>query len=77
MNIVLTSSAADDIAEGFLFYEDQLAGLGEYFEASLFADIRSLTIYSGIHEVHFGIYFRKIASKFPYAIYYTLETNVI
>ncbi len=77
MNIVITRSAADDIAEAYLFYEQQLEGLGGYFEAAIFADIRSLAIYPGIHEIHFGTYFRKVASKFPYAIYYTLEANVI
>ena len=77
MNIVVTESASDDIAQGFLFYEDQYLGLGDYFEASILADIRSLVIYAGIHEIHFGIYFRKIATRFPYAIYYTFEEDVI
>jgi plasmid stabilization system protein ParE len=77
MTIVITESASDDIAEAYLFYEDQCPGLGDYFEASIFADIRSLVIYAGVHELHFDIYYRKITSKFPYAIYYTLESEVV
>ena len=77
MTIVITGAAADDIAEGYLFYEKQSQGLGEYFEASIFADLRSLVIYAGSHEVHFKIYYRKIAGRFPYAIYYTLEEGAV
>lgn len=77
MNIVVTESASDDIAEGYLFYEEQYRGLGDYFEASILADLRSLVIYAGVHEIHFGIYYRKIANRFPYAIYYTVENDVI
>ena len=77
MTIVITGAAADDIADGYLFYEDQSDGLGEYFEASIFADLRSLIIFAGSHEVHFDIYYRKIASSFPYAIYYTIEEDII
>ena len=77
MTIVITGAAADDIAEGYVFYESQSQGLGDYFEASIFADLRSLVIYAGSHEVHFEIYYRKIASRFPYAIYYTVNDGVV
>ncbi len=77
MRISITESAADDIAGGYLFYEQQFPGLGDYFEASIFADLRSLVIYAGMHEIHFDLYYRKIAAKFPYAIYYTVENDVI
>ena len=77
MKIVISESAADDIAEAYLFYEKQFKGLGDYFEASIFADIRSLVVYAGVHEVHFDIYYRKIAAKFPYAIYYAIEDDLL
>jgi len=38
MIIVIAESASDDIAEGYLFYEKQYLGLGEYFETSIMAD---------------------------------------
>ncbi len=77
MNIVITESASDDIAEGYLFYEEQYQGLGDYFESSILADIRSLVVYAGVHEIHFEIYYRKIASRFPHAIYYIVENEII
>ena len=77
MRIVITESAADDIAEAYSFYQEQLPGLGDYFESSIFAEIRSLVLYAGVHEIHFKIYFRKIASKFPYAIYYSIEGDEV
>lgn len=42
MNIVITESASDDISEGYLFYQERHRGLGDYFESSIFADLRSL-----------------------------------
>lgn len=77
MKIVITLSAADDIAEGYVFYEAQSPGLGDYFEGSILSDIRSLVIYAGTHEVHFDIYYRKITKRFPYAIYYTFVDDEI
>lgn len=77
MEIVITESASDDIADSYLFYEMQHPGLGEYFESSILTDIRSLLIYAGIHEIHFEIYFRKITKHFPFAIYYTIEDKNI
>ncbi|MGD9564297.1 MAG: hypothetical protein AB7F88_19110 [Pyrinomonadaceae bacterium] len=68
MNIVITESAADDIADGYLFYEQQFPSLGGYFETSIFADFRSLVLYAGVHEIHFDHYYRKIATRFPYSI---------
>jgi len=37
----------------------------------LFAEIDSLALYGGIHSVHFG-FFRLLAKRFPYAIYYKI-----
>ncbi len=44
MTIVVTESASDDIVEGYLFYEEQFLGLGDYFETSILAEIRSLVV---------------------------------
>ena len=77
MMIDMTESASDDIAESHLFYELQEAGLGYYFETSIMSDIRSLVVYAGVHEIHFNKYHRKIASHFPHAIFYRVESGVI
>jgi hypothetical protein len=73
VNIVITLSAAEDIVGGFQFYEEKEAGLGSYFEASIFSEIRSLHLYAGIHQICFDLYFRKVCTTFPYAIFYRIE----
>lgn len=72
MRIELLADAEEDLSRGFEFYERQAPGLGQYFLDSLFADIDSLQLYAGIHPLHFG-YHRNLATRFPYAIYYTVD----
>jgi plasmid stabilization system protein ParE len=76
MKIVILPSARNDLADGFQFYENQEAGLGGYFLESLFSDIDSLRLYAGIHRMVFGSH-RLLSKRFPYAIYYTREPEVI
>jgi len=73
MMIRFLSPAKHDLRAGFRFYEEKERGLGSYFLESLYADIDSLHIYAGIHEVHFEKYHRALSKRFPYAIYYTLS----
>ena len=76
MKIVILPSAMNDLAEGFLFYENQQEDLGDYFLDSIFADIDSLNVYGGIHRKVFGFH-RLLAKRFPYGIYYEIERNEI
>jgi plasmid stabilization system protein ParE len=76
MKIVILPSARDDLADGFQFYENQEAGLGGCFLESLFFDIDSLHLYAGIHRVVFGSH-RLLSKRFPYAIYYTKESETV
>jgi len=50
--------------------------LGAYFLDTLFSDIESLLLYAGVHARVFG-YFRALSRRFPYAIYYKLDGEVI
>jgi len=76
MKIQISESAYNDLYEGYLFYESQREGLGNYFQESLFSDIDSLKIYAGIQSKHFEKY-RLLSKRFPYAIYYTIKFEVI
>lgn len=76
MRIKILSSAIEDLHAGRLFYEKQGEGLGEYFFDSLFSDIDSLLLYAGIHLKVFG-YHRFLSKRFPYAVYYTVEQELI
>ena len=75
MRIELLDSAEKDLLDGFEFYEHQSKGLGSYFPESLFSDIESLHLYAGIHSTHFG-YYRLLAKRFPFAIYYKFEKKL-
>ena len=76
MRVEILASAAEHIADGYWFYENQLPGLGAHFRASILADIRSLSINAGVHELHFEKYFRAVSKRFPFAIFYLVEEQV-
>jgi plasmid stabilization system protein ParE len=76
MKLRLLSSAFNDLADGRDFYERQGEGLGGYFLNSLFSDIDSLALYAGIHRKIFGFH-RLLSKRFPYAIYYQIETGPV
>ncbi len=76
MRIKILASALDDLHTGCLFYDKQGEGLGTYFLDSLFSDIDSLVLHAGIHQKFFG-YHRLLSKRFPYAVYYTLEKDLV
>lgn len=76
MRIRILNSAYNDLLEGKLFYEKQADDLGDYFLNSLFADIDSLLLYGGTHMEVFGFH-RLLSKRFPYAIYYKVDDEVI
>jgi plasmid stabilization system protein ParE len=76
MNLRVLTSAIEDISQGRKFYDLQGDGLGDYFFDSLFSEVDSLLVFAGIHSLHFR-YFRLIARRFPYAIYYKVSGQEI
>ena len=48
--------------------------MGDYFLDSLLSDIDSLRLFAGIHCKFFGFH-RLLFKRFPYAIYYRLESG--
>ena len=75
MRIEILGEAQQDLTDGFRFYENQRAGLGDYFLDSLYADIDSLRLYAGIHPRHSGQH-RLLSKRFPFAVYYEVAGNV-
>ncbi|MCZ7636542.1 MAG: type II toxin-antitoxin system RelE/ParE family toxin [Verrucomicrobia bacterium] len=69
----MSADALADLNDGFLFYEAQQAGLGDYFATCLRADIEGLRVYAGIHRVVYRDYHRLLSRVFPYGIFYTIE----
>ena len=69
---ILDTSKAGFPSMGFGSTKSNPKASADYFVDSLMADIESLHLYAGVHPKHFG-YYRMIARRFPYAIYYRLE----
>lgn len=51
MIVEIALAAENDLAGGYWFYERQHVGLGNYFRINLAADIESLALTGGVHEV--------------------------
>jgi hypothetical protein len=76
MRIEILDEAEKDLFDGFAFYERQSRGLGDYFLDSIFSDIESLHLYAGIHSLYFR-YHRLLSKRFPFAIYYRIQDDVV
>lgn len=76
MRIEILLEARDDLIAGFRFYEHQAPGLGSYFRESIFGDIDALVVDGGVHAKVFG-YRRSLSKRFPFAIYYRVEGDVV
>ncbi|NWG87871.1 MAG: type II toxin-antitoxin system RelE/ParE family toxin [Hydrogenophilaceae bacterium] len=77
MRLRIARSAEADLLNGHAFYERQQQGVGSYFLDSLYADIDSLLLYAGIHPKPYGHLYRMLAKRFPFAIYYDLQGNLV
>jgi plasmid stabilization system protein ParE len=76
MQVRIARTAETDLLEGYAFYEQQQAGIGEYFLDSLFADIDALTLFAGIHPKPDGRLHRTLAKRFPFAVYYEVQDDI-
>ncbi|MSP40651.1 MAG: type II toxin-antitoxin system RelE/ParE family toxin [Deltaproteobacteria bacterium] len=76
MTIEILDEAQEDLIEGFRFYESIEAGVGAYFLDCLFSDIDSLILFAGIHQIVYG-YYRSLSKRFPFAIYYDINSDKI
>ena len=73
----ISEDALEDLNDGFLFYEAQEAGLGDYFVACLRADIEGLSASAGSHRVVYHDYHRLLSRVFPCGILYTVEEGAV
>jgi len=75
ITVRISEDAIEDLNDGYLFYEAQQGGLGDYFASCLRADIEGLRVYAGIHRVLYRDYHRLLSRVFPYGIFYTMEAD--
>lgn len=69
----ISEDALEDPNEGFLFYEAQEEGLGDYFAICLRGDIESLRMHAGIHGIVYRDFHRLLSRVFPFGVFYTVE----
>jgi hypothetical protein len=73
ITVRISEDALQDLNDGFIFYEAQQPGLGDYFATCLRADIEGLRVGAGIHRVVYRDYHRLLSRVFPFGIFYTME----
>jgi hypothetical protein len=77
MRLQVLDLARRDLIEGFHFYEGKEKGLGNYFLVSLYSDIESLRVFGGTHRQAYREFHRALSKRFPFAIYYTIEMEMV
>lgn len=75
--LYLIPKARQDVAEAFAWYENQSLGLGMDFLRCLEATISFIQRHPGMYPAVFGDYRRALVRRFPYAIFYELESTRI
>ena len=76
MNVQLSDDAERDLRDGLAFYDGCDRQAGDYFFESMTSDIRSLSFLGGVHSMRHGFHCMS-ASRFPFAIYYAVRTDVV
>ena len=76
MTLNLLESAQEDLLRGYLFYEEQQPGIGDYFVDALLAEIDSLVLFAGIHPIRNG-HHRMLCARFPFAVYYKRSNDEV
>ena len=74
--ILISEDAFGDLNDGFLFYDAQDFGLGDYFTACLRSDIEGLKVTAGIHRRVQGFH-RLLSRVFPHGIFYMVQADEV
>ena len=77
MRLQVLDLAINHLIAGYDFYENSEPGLGNYFLTNPYSDIESLKVFGGIHRKAHGEFHRTISKRFPFAIYYTVNNDIV
>ncbi|MBC8243984.1 MAG: type II toxin-antitoxin system RelE/ParE family toxin [Verrucomicrobia bacterium] len=77
MKLQILDCARDDLIEGYHFYEAMQVSLGDDFLASLHSDIECLRTSGGIHPQTHRQLHRALSKRFPFAVFYTVDEDVV
>lgn len=75
MRVLFSEGARKDFVDARTWYQNEHVALGEIFERSVLGTIRRMALRPTLNsQVRSGI-FRALVPKFPYSIYYSIETD--
>jgi len=77
MTIEILDLARDDLIKGYHFYERREQGVGRHFLENLYSDIDALELTGGNHRKVYRDFHRALSKKFPFAVFYTVEDEVV
>ena len=75
-HVRISEDALTNLNEGFLFYEAQDRGLGDYFVSSIRSDIEKLKDSAGVHRIVYKDFHRLLGSTFPFGVFYTYSEGM-
>jgi len=73
--LVFRRQVAQDLAGGYRWYEEQRIGLGEQFLGAVDASFDTIEQFPEMFARVHGEVRRAMVSRFPYAVFYRIETN--
>ncbi len=75
--VIIRRRAEHDMAEAGLWYESRRSGTGLYFIRCTDAAISLVARHPEAGPVQFGPFRRVLVSRFPFAIFYTVESETV
>jgi len=77
LNVIVRSSAENDITEAIKWYDKQLPGLGTRFLNDIDQIINLIKDNPKLYSKVYKNFRRALLNKFPFGIYYVLESNKV
>lgn len=76
-NLRFLPEVEEDVIGGYSWYEEKAPGLGEEFLRMVYACANELPRHALLYKKVYGDFRRRLIRRFPYAIYFRIEENVI
>ena len=76
-NLIILPEAEQDVAEAYVWYENQELGLGEEFLRCVDACIQFIRRNPEIYQVVYESYRRAVVRRFPYVVFYEHSDTTI
>ena len=75
--LLLEPEARADLAEAFVWYEDQRPGLGSEFLAEVARVLENIERGPDAHAIIRGQTRRALVRRFPYAVFYVVDPSIV